>query len=285
MAAFGAASERERLGRSLGRLRAGVGLSQPQLARQLGWSQAKVSRVEAGKQRVALPDVEAWCQTTGASPERRQEIMALAEQALLGPASWEGVSDHGNLQRATAEMEARAGLVSVYQPAIIPGLLQTAAYARRVFSAGPDGPPADLADRVLHRLERQRILYDDATRLRFVIPETVLRWPVGPADEHREQLARLDEVRMRPSVDLRVLPADPPPSPVWRTSGFVLFDEMAEPDDQGPLVHLETLTRPVDIDEPDQVDAYRRAFERLHAASLAGDDARELICRIRHETA
>src|SRR5215470_8267362 len=168
MGAFGAASERERLGRSLGRLRAVTGLSQPQIARQLGWSQPKVSRVEAGKQRVTLPEVDRWCRVTGASDQQRQELLVLV---------------------------------------------------------------------------------------------------------------RLEEIVNRPNIDLRVLPMAP--APVWRTSGFVLFDGLA---DQEPFVHLELLIRPLNIDEPGQVDTYRRAFGRLQAASAAGERGKELIARVRRET-
>lgn len=275
MAAFGTAPQRERLGRALSRLRASTGLSQPQLADRLGWSQPKVSRVESGKQRVTMPDVDSWCRVTGATDERRHELLALAEATLVGPASWDEAREHANLQRTTAETEAKAALVSVYQPAILPGLLQTATYARRVISAGPKGAPPDLAERVLSRLERQRILYDERKRLRFVVPETVLRWPVGPADEHLEQLDRLGEIMVRPNIDLRVLPMAPPV--VWRTGGFVLFDELG---DEDPFVHLELLTRPLDIDEPEQVETYRLAFENLLGVSTAGERAMALLAHV-----
>ncbi|WP_101830597.1 helix-turn-helix domain-containing protein, partial [Frankia canadensis] len=237
MTGFGTPALRERLGRSLGRLRAATGLSQPQLARQLGWSQPKISRIEAGKQRVTLTDVDQWCQATGATEAQRDELRTLAEEALLGPTSWEAAGDPAALRHSTAEVEAKAGLIRGYQPAILPGLLQTASYARHVLSAGPDGPPPDLAERVLARLERQRILYDTTKRLEFVIPEAVLRWPFGPPAEHTEQLARLGEILHRPNVDLRILPLTA--APVWRTSGFVLFEDLPDTD---PFVHLELLT-------------------------------------------
>jgi transcriptional regulator with XRE-family HTH domain len=277
--AFGAATRRERLGRALSRLRVSTGLSQPRLADTLGWSQPKVSRIEAGRQRVSVPEVDAWCRATGAPDERRGELLALAEDALVGPTSWDEAREAADLLRSTAETEANAGLISVYQPAILPGLLQTAGYARRVLSAGPAGAPPDLAERVLARLERQRILYDERKRLRFVVPEAVLRWPVGPLDEHLEQLGRLAEILARPNVDLRILPMAPPL--VWRTGGFVLFDELG---DEDPFVHLELLTRPVNIDEPDQVGTYRQAFADLLGASAEGEHARTLLAQVSEDT-
>jgi Domain of unknown function (DUF5753) len=64
------------------------------------------------------------------------------------------------------------------------------------------------------------------------------------------------------------------PTLVWHTSGFVLFDEMA---DEEPMVHLELLTRGVNIDVAGQVNKYRAAFENLANASLVGGAARRLI--------
>lgn len=278
MGAFGVEDLRRNLGRALAQLRVASGLSQPQLAARLKMSQPRVSRIEAGKQGITMPQVDLWCRATDGTDDQRQDLLALAEQILLGPASWDEVSGGKGLHRATAEMESKAELISVYQPAILPGLLQTATYARRVISAGPNGEPADLADRVLGRLERQRILYDERKRLRFVVPEAVLRWPIGPAEdtsaihEHGEQLDRVGEVMARPNVDLRILPMRP--RPVWRTGGFVLFDKI---EDGEPFVHLELLTKPVNIEEPDQVDLYQRVFANLLDAALAGDAARELL--------
>jgi hypothetical protein len=78
------------------------------------------------------------------------------------------------------------------------------------------------------RIERQRVLYDESKRFRFVIPEAVLRWPYGPPDdpavldEQREQLARIEWAIGRPNIVMGILPLAP--TAVWRTSGFVIFD-------------------------------------------------------------
>jgi hypothetical protein len=49
------------------------------------------------------------------------------------------------------------------------------------------------------------------------------------------------------------------------------------PDGGEALVHLELLTRPYNVSEPDQVEMYRRGFTNLLAASVTGDEARRLI--------
>lgn len=204
----------------------------------------------------------------------------LAEGILTGPTSWEAASETGSTDFAgeTAELEARTGLLSNYQPAAMAGLLQTTAYARRLLASGPAGAPPDLAERVMGRIDRQRVLYDEGKRFRFVIPEAVLRWPYGPPDdpavfdEHREQLARVEWAIGRPNVEVGILPLAP--VAVWRTAGFVIFDEVT---DGEPQVHLEWLTRPYNIFEPDQVEMCRQAFSNLLSASATGLEAEAII--------
>jgi transcriptional regulator with XRE-family HTH domain len=280
MSALGDKSQRRRLADELRRLRSLAGLSGRELGGRIGVDQSTVSRIERNDQRVSLPQVIAWTKATEAPEERQAQILALAEEILTGPASWEAASETGSTDFAgeVAELEARTGVLSNYQPAAMPGLLQTPAYARRLLSSGPAGPPADLAERVMRRIDRQHVLYDEAKRFRLVIPEAVLRWPYGPPDdpavldEHREQLARVEWAIGRPNVEVGILPLTP--VGVWRTAGFVIFDEVEDGEAQ---VHLEWLTRPYNIFEPEQVEMCRQAFGNLLGASVKSEQARQLI--------
>jgi transcriptional regulator with XRE-family HTH domain len=280
MSALGDKQQRRRLADELRRLRSLSGLSGRELGRRIGIDQSTISRIERADQRVSLAQVVAWAKATEAPEERQTTVLALAEEILTGPTSWEAASETGSTDFAgeTAELEVRTGLLSNYQPAAMPGLLQTTAYARRLLASGPAGAPPDLADRVIGRIDRQRVLYDEGKRFRFVIPEAVLRWPYGPPDdpavldEHREQLARIEWATARPNVEVGILPLRP--VAVWRTAGFVIFDEVEGGE---ALVHLEMLTRPYNIFEPQQVEMYRQGFANLLGASVTGDEGRRLI--------
>jgi transcriptional regulator with XRE-family HTH domain len=280
MSALGDRQQRGRLADELRRLRSLAGLSGRELGRRIGIDQSTVSRIERADQRVSLAQVVAWAKATEAPGDRQAAVLALAEEILTGPTSWETASETGSTDFAgeVADLEARTGLLSNYQPAAMPGLLQTPAYARRLLSSGPDGAPGDLAGRVMGRIDRQRILYDEAKRFRFIIPEAALRWPFGPPgdpavlDEHREQIARVEWALGRPNITVGILPLAPVAA--WRLAGFVIFDEV---DDGDPVVHLEWLTRPYNVTDPDQVEMTRRAFANLLAASATGDEARRLI--------
>jgi transcriptional regulator with XRE-family HTH domain len=280
MSALGDKQQRRRLADELRRLRSLSGLSGRELGRRIGMDQSNVSRIERAEQRVSLAQVVAWAKATEAPEDRQAVVLALAEEILTGPTSWETANETGSTDFAleTAELEARTGLLSNYQPAAIPGLLQTTAYARRLLASGPAGAPPDLAERVMGRIDRQRVLYDENKRFRFVIPEAVLRWPYGPPDdpavldEHREQLARVERATGRPNVEVGILPLAP--VAVWRTAGFVIFDEV---EDGEPRVHLEWLTRPYNIFDPDQVEMCRQAFSNLLSASVTGEEAAAVI--------
>jgi transcriptional regulator with XRE-family HTH domain len=280
MRRLGGAAQQQRLADELRRLRALSGLTGRQLAQALDVDQSTISRIENAQQRVSIAQVVAWAKATEAPDGKQAELLTLAEDILVGPKSWEEASETGsdNLQRETREREAATGLLSIYMPAAVPGLLQTAAYARRVLSSGPLGVRPNLAEMVMDRMERQHILYDEAKRFRFVIPEAVLRWPYGPPDdpavldEHREQLARVGWALGRPNIEVRILPLAP--VAVWRLSGFVIYDEV---DEGGTLVHLELLSGPYEIDDPGQVETCRQVFANLLGASVTGDAARAMV--------
>jgi transcriptional regulator with XRE-family HTH domain len=280
MSALGDKQQRRRLADELRRLRSLSGLSGRELGQRIGIDQSTVSRIERADQRVSLAQVVAWAKATEAPEDRQAAVLALAEGILTGPTSWESASETGStdFSREVAELEAKTGLLSNYQPAAIPGLLQTPAYARRTLIAGPDGVPPDIGQRVIDRIDRQRVLYDESKLFRFVIPEAVLRWPYGPPDdpavldEHREQLARVEWAAERPNVTVGILPLAP--VPVWRTAGFVIFDDV---EDGEPQVHLEWLTRPYNIFEQEQVEMCRQAFSNLLGASATGEEVRRLI--------
>jgi hypothetical protein len=204
----------------------------------------------------------------------------------MTPRSWAAAGGEGsgnqqpstkaNLQPATADIESKSQTQCFYQPAFIPGLLQTPTYASRIFASGPDGAPNNLAERVEGRMTRQSILSDEAKTLRFVVTESALRWPVGLWSEQLEQLERLRETMAKyPHLDIRILPEAP--TLVWHGDGFVIYDEVT---DGEPFVHVELPTRPVNVEEPEQVDFYRRVFSNLVRVSLADDDAIRLLTQV-----
>jgi transcriptional regulator with XRE-family HTH domain len=253
---------REQLAANLKQLRLRAGLTGEQLAGRLRVSQPKISRVETGKSVPTATDIEAWVRVTNADTEEVVELSKLLDQIATEARSWRLVNRLGLVprQHEIADLEQSAHTICVFQPVMVPGLLQIADYARRVmemtYTAGPDIAPA-----VAVRMERQTILYDQAKRFEFIITEGALRWRPGPPDMMRAQLDRLLSVATLPNVTLELVPHGETPIPLLHP--FVLFDMEGE-----ALVTAETYSTELQIRDPSDVARYRQVLERLRTAAV-----------------
>ena len=156
------AVRRRRLAAELRRLRERAGFRGEQVAEQLGWSASKVSRIELHRTGIKQRDLRQLLDLYGVQDEKhRESLIALAEES----------SKANRLDLATASLpeeyaasviaEAEAQSVWTWDPLIVPGLLQTADYARSVMSGWREMfpvPPGEIERRVEARLLRQRVL-------------------------------------------------------------------------------------------------------------------------------
>ena len=256
---------REQLGRRLHDLRKRADLSGDQLAARTGLSQSKVSRVEAGKSLPNISEVERWAQATGSSADELAEIAALVEQVAIQAVSWHTLHRLGlsGKQQAIAELEARVSTVRVFQPVVVPGLLQIPDYAQRVMRMGYSG--ASVTDEVvMARLERQRILYDLNKQFEFVITEGALRFTVGPPEVMLAQLDRLLSVAGLPNVELGIIPLSRPAAVPYMHAFQMFGDE---------LVSVETYTAELRVQEAREVARYAEVFDALRETAESPSDA------------
>jgi transcriptional regulator with XRE-family HTH domain len=271
-----AAYERRQLGAALRALREATGLSGLAFSRQVGLAQSKVSRVELGQTVPSTADLDRWLEETAAPAERRAELHRLREVAATEALAWRRHRARGlpALQLDVAAVEASAQSLHYWHPTLVPGILQTPAYARAVYEAmhGPDQP--DIAETIARRMDRQALLYEPDRRFQFVIGEAALRWRPGPPSLMLGQLDRLGVVAALPNVDLRVLQFGE--VPVWRSHHFTLYDHR----DGGPLVHVEGLEFGVNLRDPEDVARYVEAFKQLAEAAVTGQDAVALLKRV-----
>jgi transcriptional regulator with XRE-family HTH domain len=271
-----AAYERRQLGAALRALREATGLSGLAFSRQVGLAQSKVSRVELGQTVPSTADLDRWLEETAAPAERRAELHRLREVAATEVLAGRRHRARGlpALQLDVAAVEASAQSLHYWHPTLVPGILQTPAYARAVYEAmhGPDQP--DIAETIARRMDRQALLYEPDRRFQFVIGEAALRWRPGPPSLMLGQLDRLGVVAALPNVDLRVLQFGE--VPVWRSHHFTLYDHR----DGGPLVHVEGLEFGVNLRDPEDVARYVEAFKQLAEAAVTGQDAVALLKRV-----
>lgn len=268
-------SQRARLGARLRELRAATYRSGSEMARALGWLQTRVSKLERGEQLPNAEDLDAWVAVTRSVPEVRVELGDLLTSARLGYTAWSDMYRSGDivgLQADIAVAEAGTALLRGYQPSMIPGIVQTVAYAREMLTipggavltgATPDRVEALIAERV----KRQELLYHPGRAVQIVLGEAALSVHFGSLDTLLGQLDRLVILMGLPSVDLRVLPRAAP-SPVMPLSGFWLDDD---------TVHIETFVGAQELSAPEDVVVYHKAFGLLRVASVAGLDAVALI--------
>jgi transcriptional regulator with XRE-family HTH domain len=254
------------LARTLRDLRTQAGLSQAEASTALGLSasagQARLSRIETGTHPATEDEVRRLCAAYGAPSAVLSVCLLFAARDTTAG----GVSARVILN-AAGEYQARLGAVEeastqirVWQPLLIPGLLQTPAYARKVFSDRLRGKAIDAA--VAARQERQRIL-STGREFRFVIPEGALRWSAGP-EVMREQLDALAAQAHR----LGIIPQSRTVT-TFPVHGFGLFD------DRLAVVGLRHAT--VLVGDAGSVAEYVAWFAKLADLAVFGDEAREVI--------
>src|SRR4051794_17720543 len=130
-----------RLAEELRRLRSIAGMSGRVIADKIQISQSKVSRIESGVSLPSLPEVRAWAEAVHASEDTWQLLSALTETTHTRVSRWRAkLGDRPHLQDDVGAKERAAGRIRTFQPSVVPGLLQTAEYARQVFGMFQEPP-------------------------------------------------------------------------------------------------------------------------------------------------
>ncbi len=271
---------REYLSSELGRLRRLSGLSGRDLAVRVAISQSKVSRIESGASVPTLPEVIAWADAVNVSEETRDHLVRLTEAAYTDVETYRSAyRGRSHLQDQTRMYETTAHTIRNFHPAMVPGLLQTAEYTRRVLSlldtTGIE--TLDYGAAAIARARRQEILYDETKRFDFLITEAALRWQSHDTRLLLPQLDRIASVSSLHNVWIGLLPYDAPIQGVPEHN-FQLYSDRDE--DQEPIVRVEMIHARLTISDPQDVAIYQEQFARWSEAALHGDEAREFLRQI-----
>lgn len=253
-------------------LRRSAGLGGVEAARRAGVSQSKISKLENGRLRAGPDDVRALCDVYGVPDDEREGLLGLAAELRAGSRLSRVVMTRGaaQLQRQFSRLESNATLLRSFQPAMVPGILQTKAYARLVFGAGLTDEDRDSA--VEARGRRGSALDDESKELKIIVTEGALRWQAGGSQVMTEQLDAILTVSRRPNVLIGVVPWTTPVD-VFCTHAFHMYDSEA--------VVVGTEVASAVLDSPDDVDVYEQLFDQLAAIASSGDEARRELLRIR----
>lgn len=176
-------TDRERLAAMLRDLRQSAGLTGVEAARRASMSQPKISKFETGRLLPSVDDLRVPLGVYQAAPAARQELLEIAGRLHANIESNRTILRRGaaRAQARLSQLENDAASLRYFSPVVLPGLLQTAEYMRRVFSLLPLSG-SELARTIAARQQRQEILYDTTKTFTFVITEAALRWGFCPAD-------------------------------------------------------------------------------------------------------
>jgi transcriptional regulator with XRE-family HTH domain len=267
---------RRKLATLLKQLRIDSGMSAQELGDAVGWSQSKVSKIENGRTRPALPDVKLWVERCGATPALSAEIVQLASLLGTEATSWRDANRGGAAagQRIRAADQSAATSIAVYQSEVVPGLLQTPDYARRLLAVHSRIPPEEVPAAVVARLDRQAAVLFSETAIDFVITETALRWQPGTAATSLAQLDRVAALDSLPNVSIGII------SLAAQAHARPLHSFVIVRSDDDVEAQVETLTAELVIREPDDVVAYEEFFADQRSHAVYGAKMTELVRQI-----
>lgn len=264
---------RNALGKRLCELRQASSLTGRQLAESLSWPASKVSKLENGRQTPSDDDIRAWTGATDSEHEV-EALLASLHTLEVQHAEWQRILRTGlkPRQQAHVEWDEKTRLFRAFEATVIPGLLQTAEYARSRFAEGIRrlNLPNDIDEAVQARIQRQEILYRPDKRFHFVLTEAALRFRLCPPEVMLGQLDRLVSFSALPNVRLGIIGFETQyaTSP-WH--GFWMYDN--------ERVLVETFSAALDLRQPQEIELYANAFDQLASVASYGRSARAIIMR------
>ncbi|MCL7380112.1 MULTISPECIES: helix-turn-helix transcriptional regulator [unclassified Streptomyces] len=274
---------RRRLGQELRRLRELKGMTAEEVAERLLVSQSKISRLENGRRSISQRDVRDLCGVYEVEDQRIVDSLMQMAKDSRQQGWWHAFGDIP--YSVYIGLETDAASLRVYEPQVVPGLLQTRPYAEALINGAlPESPVLDVEKRVGVRLRRQDRIStpEDPLRLWAVVDEAALRRRVGDRQLMREQLEHLVEQSQLPHVTVQVLPFDMGAHP--GITGHYAILEFPDASDSS-VVYIEGVTSDLYLEKANDVQRYSVMYEHLRAQALNADQTRQFIADIAKEYA
>jgi hypothetical protein len=229
------------------------------------------------------------CKLYAAAPDLTEVLVSLAKESKARgwwQAYGDAVPDWFELY---VGLEAAARQLRHYEPALVPGLLQTREYAAAVYRAFGQTNEDDVAQAVAVRVERQKLLHRRQPRppkVEVIIDESVLRQPIADREGMRKQLTYLREVSQADNVSVRVLPSSTGPHRASVAGAFVILDfpAIGARQPEPTTIYKESLTGALYLDRPPEVSAYAEAWKALDDLALGLGESCDLMVAISEET-
>ncbi|MFG2501522.1 helix-turn-helix domain-containing protein [Streptomyces sp. NPDC048441] len=274
---------RRRLGQELRRLRELKGMTAEEVAERLLVSQSKISRLENGRRSISQRDVRDLCGVYEVEDHRIVDSLMQMAKDSRQQGWWHSFGDIP--YSVYIGLETDAASLRVYDPQVVPGLLQTRPYAEALITGAlPETTPTDIEKRVQVRLRRQEriVAPENPLRLWTVLDESALRRVVGSRHLMRDQLEHLVEQSQLPHVTVQVIPFEMGAHPGLNGQYAILeFPDAAD----SSVVYIEGVTSDLYLEKANDVQQYSVMYEHLRAQALNVDQSRQLIADIAKEYA
>ncbi|WP_330288958.1 helix-turn-helix domain-containing protein [Streptomyces sp. NBC_00576] len=269
---------RETLGVRLRELRLsapGGRLTGTDLAQRLGWPHSKIYKLENGRQTATTEDLRAWAAGVG-QPEAFAELDARLKGFESHIRSWRRqlAAGHRPVQDSWNLEVGRSRAIYAWEEAVVPGLLQTADYARHMFLRYADlqGSVRDTDAAVRARMKRQEWLYEGGHRFHALVWEAALHALICPPAVLAGQLDRLAGLIGMDTVELGIIPLSASLK-IPTANGFWILDDR--------LVITEDWHAELWLNDADSVATYLRVWNTLRESAVYGADAHNVINRAR----
>ncbi len=265
-----------RLGRELRRLRDEQGMTVDAAATALNCSQSRLSRIESGEIRVRVGDLMGML-TLYEVPlkDERAKLMLETARQIREEGWWQRLGKLSQKYLTYIAFESEATELRNFEPTLVPGLLQTEAYAREVIGVGRETESEAIKQSVNARMTRQNVLTraEQPLKLIAVLSEAVLMCKVGGEDVLHEQLMHLAEVGKRPNVTLQVLTFDAG-AHLANSGGFAILGfGQGDPD----LGYVDGAAGELFLEKHQEIDRLRSVFDHLRTLALSPAESTRLI--------
>ncbi|MGW0461156.1 helix-turn-helix domain-containing protein [Streptomyces tendae] len=274
-------TRRRQLGSMLRKFRARKGMTLEEAGSLVGVSKATVSRYETQAGPVKWIIVDALCREYGATETEREAVVRLAKDAKQR-GWWSSFADSiPESMNLLLTLEDEAVREDHFACVYVPGLLQTRAYSSALQRANEIPlEPAEIERLVDIRMKRQDILTrPKPPRLWAILDESVIRRVVGAPETMREQLDRLLEANESPHITLQVLPF----SKGAHCAALGSFVILGGTESALDVVYVDFHTGSLFLEQEEELERYRLAFEYLRAQALDMEASSALIHRVRKE--
>jgi len=265
------------LGKRLRELRNQHNMTVEEVAENLLCSATKISRLETGARRPNPRDVRDLCRLYDVDEPTTAALMSLARGAREH--GWWTQYEDLDLDPFIG-LEQDASVITCFSVYYVPGLLQTADYARAVIKAiAPKMAPDIHRQRVEARMRRQQLLEEDPPRYHALLDESVLHRRVAGSAVMAAQLDRTLDAQRRGRATVQIIPFD-----IGAYAGadgnFVLL-EFDEDSGLSPIVFIEGLSSNKYLERDADVNRYRETIEYLSNLALSPADSTQRITEIR----